>query len=86
MEFDRKIKRGASNESYGIKVAKMAKLPEEVINRAYEIMNSSNKSIEDKNIMDFLRRIASIDVLNLTPIEALIELEKIVKECRRMLS
>lgn len=87
LEFDRKIKRGASNESYGIKVAKMAKLPEEVINRAYEIMNSSNKSsIEDKDIMDFLRRIASIDVLNLTPIEALIELEKIVKECRRMLS
>jgi len=84
IEFDRKIRRGASRESYGIKVAMMANLPEEVIDRAYEVLEEHGSSISD-DLLAFLKQIAKIDVVNLTPIEALVELDKIVRRCREML-
>ncbi|WP_456327844.1 DNA mismatch repair protein MutS [Archaeoglobus sp.] len=77
IEFDRKIRRGACTESYGIKIAEMV-LPKEVIDRAYEIFNSLNV-VND----DIVREIAKIDVNNLTPVQALVELDRIVRLCRK---
>ena len=82
IEFDRKIKRGSSNESYGIKVAEMANLPREVISRAYEVLKDFK--IEDNEVFRFLKEVASIDVLKLTPIEAIVELDRIVRRCREL--
>ena len=82
IEFDRKIKRGSSNESYGIKIAEMANLPRKVIERAYEVLN--NWRIENNDLLKFLEEIAKIDVVNLTPIQALVELDKIVRKCREI--
>ncbi|AOR23627.1 DNA mismatch repair protein MutS [Clostridium taeniosporum] len=46
--FLRKIVEGGADESYGIEVAKLAGLPDNVINRAREILND----LEDKNTFD----------------------------------
>jgi DNA mismatch repair protein MutS len=45
--FLRKIVPGGTNKSYGIEVAKLAGIPSEVINRAYEVL----KTIEEENIV-----------------------------------
>jgi DNA mismatch repair protein MutS len=77
IEFDRKIRRGACTESYGIKIAELV-LPKEVIDRAYEIFNSMNV-VND----DIVKEIAKIDVNNLTPVQALVELDRIVRLCKK---
>ncbi|HBC97087.1 MAG TPA: DNA mismatch repair protein MutS [Clostridium sp.] len=46
--FLRKIIRGGADQSYGIEVAKLAGLPDEVLKRAREILNSLEKSSEPK--------------------------------------
>ncbi len=84
IEFDRKIKRGCSKESYGIKVASMADLPKEVIRRAFEVLEERRGEVEGE-VERVLREIASIDVVNMTPIQALVELDKIVRRCREIL-
>jgi DNA mismatch repair protein MutS len=45
--FLRKVIPGGTNKSYGIEVAKLAGLPSEAINRAYEVL----KTIEEENIV-----------------------------------
>ncbi len=85
--FLHKIKSGAVDKSYGIHVAKLAGMPTELLNRANEILNyyesnSKNKKKEDDNIqltMSFeenkndpiKEKLAKIDPLHLTPMEAL---------------
>lgn len=101
--FLRKIIEGGTDRSYGIYVAKMAGLPEKIIKRANEILESfeqknmfspksavresvlpsKESSTEDVNVNAFQyplftakeseieREIQSIDIDNLTPIEAL---------------
>ena len=80
--FDRKIKRGSLKESYGIKIAELASLPKEVIKRAYEISKNIDFKAEDRTIVEFLNEISEIDVINLTPIKALMKLDEIVKRSR----
>ncbi len=79
VEFDRKIKRGACIESYGIKIAELV-LPKEVVERAYEVYKSLDTEI-DKSLIE---EISNIDVNNITPIQALLILDKIVRRCRSM--
>ena len=79
LEFDRKIKRGACKESYGIKIAEMV-LPKEVVERAYEVYNSLNAQV-DRSLID---EISSIDVNSLTPVQALVVLDRIVRRCKSM--
>ncbi|XRP96390.1 DNA mismatch repair protein MutS [Methanocaldococcus sp. 16A] len=79
LEFDRKIRRGVSKESYGIKIAELV-LPKEVVDRAYEIY----KTLDTKVDNSLIKEIANIDTNNLTPIQALIELDRIVKKCKEM--
>ncbi len=51
--FLRKIIRGGADQSYGIEVAKLAGLPEEVLTRAREILNSlENENIKENNLQE----------------------------------
>ena len=82
--FMHKVKDEPVDKSYGIHVAKLANLPSKVINRANEILNTyENKkevvfseqlsipieTIEKDNIIE--DKIKNIDILNITPLEAL---------------
>lgn len=102
--FLRKIVKGGADNSYGIQVAKLAGVPDSVIQRAKEIVNelseaditSKVKDIAVENVTskakrvkydeldidqmslfdtvkddDILEELKSIDISNLTPIEAL---------------
>lgn len=98
--FLRKIKRGESKQSYGIEVAKLAGVPNEVLNRATDILkrleeNDINKNIKKiNNKMDDINKskkiiepeykelydkINNLEVNNITPIEAINELNKLKK-------
>ena len=48
--FEYLIKKGRSNKSYGVNVAKLAKLPDEVINRANLVL----ETLEENNVEDCL--------------------------------
>ena len=86
--FLHKIKDGAIDKSYGIHVAKLAHLPDKVINKALEILKvyeskDTNKSIKiqeslpidelmyDSKGDNLVKILKELDVLNLTPIDAL---------------
>jgi len=94
--FLRKIVEGGTNRSYGIQVARIAGVPDEVIARAKEILNNLEKGEFDEAGMPKIARgkrgvtkdkaqlslfvseedvilaeLKELDVLNMTPIEAL---------------
>lgn len=88
-----KIKKGISHKSYGINVAKLARLPEEVINRASIILNqlenvnvkeavkeSTNIEIETKE-SEVEKILRSINPMELSPIDALSTLIELKKLC-----
>ena len=83
--FLHKVVEGAVSKSYGINVASLAKLPESVIKRAEEILKTyenKNKNkkqeivqtsfsfAEEKEDIN-LKKIKDLDLLNITPIEAM---------------
>ncbi len=92
IKFLYKIREGASGQSYGINVAKLAKLPSEVIDRA----NSILEVLEDNNIEKTMNEsktvyiekesqvesyLKAIDPMTLSPLDALstlIELKKML--------
>ena len=90
--FLRKILDGGASQSYGVHVAKMAGLPSQVVNRANIVLkklaseketNLDCKDIDQMEI-DFydshnntIEELKSIDIDNITPMEALVELKKI---------
>ena len=94
--FLRKIMEGGTNRSYGIQVARIAGVPEEVIDRAKEILNNLEKGEFDEIGMPRIARgrrsspknkaqlslfideddvvineLKTLDILNMTPLEAL---------------
>ena len=85
--FLHKIKNGAVDKSYGIHVAKLSGMPDEVIKNASEILKyyESNKTKKDsckvqlsmafdepvKEDNEIVNKIKDTDVLNMTPIEAM---------------
>ena len=91
--FEYLIKKGRSNKSYGVNVAKLAKLPE-VINRANLVLetleenNVEDRLIEEKQVQviekesEVEKYLKTIDPMALSPLDALstlIELKKLVK-------
>ncbi len=91
--FVRKVVPGGADHSYGIEVAKMAGLPKPVIHRANEVLKSleSHDLSVDKNpstkpprrkiqVPEYLGRLARLDINNITPVQALAELNKILEE------
>ena len=93
--FEYMIKRGKSNKSYGVNVAKLAKLPDEVIQRANSVLttleenNVEDKLIEEKPQLQVIEKesevekyLKNIDPMALSPLDALstlIELKKMLK-------
>jgi len=89
-----KIKDGRSHRSYGINVAKLARLPEEVIERSKVILNSLENNDIEKVVSEVTEQkvllpkesevekaLSRIDPMTLSPIEALstlIELKKLL--------
>ena len=78
--FLRKIIRGGADESYGIYVAKLAGIPNVIVNRANEILNSLKEGSyavsqvkENKKIKD----VSQVDLFNYKLGEIASELEKI---------
>lgn len=85
--FLHKIIKGAASQSYGIEVAKLAGLPEQIINRSQEILdgleNKKDIRIERKATQtslpllinnkndDIIKELKSMDPNNMTPMEAL---------------
>jgi len=95
--FLHKIVRGGTDQSYGIEVAKLAGLPMKVINRAKEILAGIEeehmpvvKSPEPIMQMGFadmekeslIKELASIDVMNMTPMESLNKLNEMVSNAK----
>jgi DNA mismatch repair protein MutS len=93
--FLHKVKDGSVDKSYGINVAKLAGLPESVIERATEVLKiyenkDSNKvvNVQTQLPLDFNQpseveeELKKIDVLNLTPIEAINLLYKLKEKIK----
>ncbi len=95
--FLRKVLKGGVNKSYGIEVAKLAGLPDDIIDRANEVLDKLEKDREVdiiKNTEQGELRLApkvesqiekdieELDLENLTPIEALQKLEQYKKKLK----
>lgn len=99
MIFLRKIVSGKADKSYGIEVAKLSGLPDEIIFRANTILNSLNDyKIEENTQLSFnssnskniktdiiLKELVELDVNNMTPIFALDILSKFQKKAKDLL-
>ncbi len=83
---------GRAEGSFGVEVAKMAGLPDELIERAREILSSfedrslpvleetfrkSSEIIEENEIRSLIEEIVSLDIGNTTPLQALIRLSEL---------
>ena len=96
--FLHKIKDGSVDKSYGIHVAKLANLPDKLIKRASDILSvyeSKEKKRDIKiqeslpldlvmpeNKSDIEKKIANIDPINMTPMDALNFLYELKKELK----
>ncbi|MCI0478873.1 MAG: DNA mismatch repair protein MutS, partial [Anaerolineales bacterium] len=96
--FLHKIVRGGADKSYGIHVAQLAGVPQPVVNRAGEILkelegskgNRGNEGNEGMAIQlrlfsaddDLRRELGALDVMSLSPIEALNKLFELQKKAK----
>jgi DNA mismatch repair protein MutS len=91
--FLRKLTKGGSTHSFGIHVAKMAGMPNILVNRANEIlkeMELKNKGSQELQLSIFdahtetfesiRKELDEMDINNLTPVEALMKLQAIKKK------
>ena len=95
--FLHKIKEGSVDKSYGIHVAKLANLPSSLIDRANIILEQYEKSnikkeikvqeslplFENKTKVEEM--LDKIDIMNITPIEALNTLYKLKEESKKII-
>lgn len=94
--FLHKVKDGSVDKSYGINVAKLAGLPDEVVERAESILKvyeSKEKKTDnyiqtvlplnfEENKSEVEEEIKKIDILNITPIEAINILSKLKEKVK----
>ena len=93
--FIRKVLPGGMSKSYGIEVARLAGLPKEVVERAKEVLNLIEKenAIEVRrsrkvvqatlfptNEDELISEIRKLDIMNMTPLEALNKLHELKKK------
>ena len=89
-----KIIEEPANKSYGINVARLAKLPDDLLNRAQSILNELEKNKvttkeieykveEEKKEDEVLTKIKEIDPISLSPMEALNILYELNKEAKK---
>ena len=91
--FLHKVVEGAVSKSYGINVAGLAKLPNEVIEKAKEVLETyENKAkIKKTEVIqtsfnfenqenEVINEIKNLDIINITPLEALNYLDKLKKK------
>ena len=92
--FLHKIKEGSIDKSYGIHVAKLAGLPNEVLNRAEQVLkiyegNEQRRDIKvqeslpltfEPQVSEIEKKLKEIDILKLTPLEALNILDELKKD------
>ncbi len=93
--FLHKVKNGAIDKSYGIHVARLAGMPDKLLNRATDILNNyekkknNNPHNEIQLSLDFTKdekddeiktKLKDLDVLNISPIEALNILYELKKD------
>ncbi len=96
--FLHKIKNGPVDKSYGIHVASLAKLPDSVIKRAEVILESHEKKKpkkdefvqtsllfqeENNDCNELIDNLKKINVLEMTPIDAINKLYEIVNEIKK---
>ena len=91
-----KIREGATNKSYGINVARLAHLPEELLTRAKEILNIketngntivASRVIESKKTSNvelptYVKELEKLNPLEMTPLEALTYLFELQKKVK----
>ena len=92
MLFLYKVVPGAMNKSYGINVARLAHLPEDLLNRANEILDTlENKEIKiTSKVMqpievkeeEWVKEVRNINPLSMSPLEALNFLYEIKKKMK----
>ncbi len=96
LTFLHKVNEGSIDKSYGIHVAKLANLPESVTKRADEILKVyENKEVkrdkiivqtlnfeEEKETSTLEKELKEIDVLNLTPIDAMNKLYELKEKIK----
>jgi len=95
--FLHKIKEGSIDKSYGIHVAKLAGLPEQVIRRANQILSVYENKEQKRDIViqksfvfeepvkeenEIEKEIKELDVLNLTPLDALNKLYELKEKIK----
>ena len=96
--FTHKVLPGASEKSYGIHVAELAGLPEEVIERAKEILSEIEKTKvvsglplfekeeEEEDISEVVKILESVEISETTPLEALMLLARLKKALKKVRS
>jgi DNA mismatch repair protein MutS len=91
-----KIREGATNKSYGINVARLAHLPEELLTRAKDILTIketngntivASKVIENKKsstveLPSYVKELEKLNPLEMTPLEALTYLFELQKKVK----
>lgn len=94
--FLRKIVKGKSNKSYGIEVAKLSGLPDEIIFRANTILESiNNNQIIENDQLNFInekdvkiqrdiliRELSNTEIENMTPIQAIETLNRFINKAK----
>ena len=94
--FLRKIVRGGTDDSFGIEVAKLAGVPDEVIERARDVLSAVESGEKEEKVSvetrltkveeqkvktnELYDAIMSIDISTLTPLEAMNELFTLQKK------
>ena len=96
--FLRKVTPGITSKSYGIHVAKLAGLPDEVISKARKFQKDAEINYRNGKQVDFLNNsyeeepaavdnslrdyILSLDINSMTPIDAMMEINNIIKKAK----
>lgn len=95
--FLHKVTKGGTNKSFGIEVARYAGIPQAVIKRAKEIskllesnpLTTQKKELDENNLFEISKdnqlksELCSVDIENLTPMQALSTLARLVEIAKK---